>query len=679
MVVAYFHRSNDQLRTWLYIPLDPAMPKAKRCDLQYWRAFAIFAVLLFHIWTKLFPNGYLGVDIFFVISGFLMAQILGYTENITLQSAVSFYHRRLRRIAPVYLVFSFGYLVVLYFSILPWDFATAVVDSRWASAFASNVQLYLQKQDYFDFADTVRFYAHAWSLAVEVQTYLVLPVIFALWMNTTHKAKYPILAILAIGSYVLQVTTNYFSYINTAARFWQFSAGFLARDFMPLRIHGLIKLILLTAVTVVTFLPVYKIPRLIGSTVPVIGAAILVASPSPDIDEKPIPSLLLIGDISYVLYLIHWPVVAIARYVLEVDSPFEFSWMAGFVIVVVSISLAYVFHNLVEMPLLSLCQARSYATVLLIIIFGVIHTVLPFIGVAYPPIRLDLASRPQAEALYNSARNFYAPLALPYSWSPFDEIAVVHAMNKAQCVPWDLGCANDTRPFPNTRYCQTTRTTSTKNLTAVVIGNSHAVCFSPIMHESKLYKSVTTVGVYSCPLPPEAATYKKCSPGWDLAIKTIEEVRPDIVYFVNMYFGRIYSPIKGNAKDDDIVKNFNNALEHISNFTKHIIMTSPAVIMDDPNVGVTFTRARWNGKYADFKAPDFRHTNLGIRHDRFTCEKCSKLMLPVLFCGKNYCDGMDREVSMPMWRDRTHLNIFGIRKLFPTVEQSTKAVLGLTD
>lgn len=124
--------------------------KTKRNDIQCWRSLAIIGVLLFHIWPEWFPNGYLGVDIFFVISGFLMSTILHDQLTINKSTMIGFYYRRIKRIAPIYLIFLV--VTVIWVSQILWkeEFKSFLKDSFWASVFMTNFQNVFEEFDYFD-------------------------------------------------------------------------------------------------------------------------------------------------------------------------------------------------------------------------------------------------------------------------------------------------------------------------------------------------------------------------------------------------------------------------------------------------------------------------------------------------------------------------------------------------
>jgi peptidoglycan/LPS O-acetylase OafA/YrhL len=120
-----------------------------RLDIQGLRALAVTAVLLFHLWDKVFPLGYLGVDVFFVISGFLMCSILSRKSPISFSVVQDFYFRRIKRIVPLYLFVIVCVLVAGMFLLAPIEFPNLATDGIISSTFTSNI-INIHLSGYFD-------------------------------------------------------------------------------------------------------------------------------------------------------------------------------------------------------------------------------------------------------------------------------------------------------------------------------------------------------------------------------------------------------------------------------------------------------------------------------------------------------------------------------------------------
>ena len=298
----------------------------RRDDLQCWRSVAIIGVLLFHIWPNCFPNGYLGVDIFFVLSGFLMATIVHKSSRVDFQAAVDFYHRRIKRIVPIYLVFIL--ITVICISRVLWleEYLTAQTDSQWAVGFLTNIQSYITKLDYFDMESQHRFFRHCWSLSVEMQFYLLVPILFSLWMNFFPKHKFSLI----ISCFLLSFIYNVYStqYESTFSRIWQFMAGIAAQSYPVQKQYSKKSKYYFILCLFVVFLP-FELNRFMASFIAIISSSILIAS-SQDGSDSPFKNalkietfkkpLVFLGDVSYVLYLIHWPVVTYSRFIILEDD-----------------------------------------------------------------------------------------------------------------------------------------------------------------------------------------------------------------------------------------------------------------------------------------------------------------------------------------------------------------------
>ncbi|CAP37062.1 Protein CBG19897 [Caenorhabditis briggsae] len=167
---------------------------SKREDLQGLRGLAIMAVLAFHFYPNQFPNGYLGVDQFFVLSGFLMCMLLKKSQELPIFSFFTqFYIRRFKRILPLYFQFILCTVIALY-TIFP---TAAILQNKMSAGkaliFLSN-RSPTANEDYFKkLSIALDLFTHTWSLSVEVQFYLLVPFIFLigrLFRNSYREIYY---------------------------------------------------------------------------------------------------------------------------------------------------------------------------------------------------------------------------------------------------------------------------------------------------------------------------------------------------------------------------------------------------------------------------------------------------------------------------------------------------------
>lgn len=207
---------------------------AYRKEIDGLRAIAVIAVLLFH--ADYLPKGYLGVDIFFVISGYLITRISTQQLSQNSFSLLHFYERRIRRIVPMLLLVSIIALAIGYFTLLPDDLEN-LSESVIATTFFSNNILLFFTRNYWDTANAFKPLMHTWSLGVEEQFYLIFPLILVgIYKFCTFKTRTIVILILiaaSLGShFILPKSTMHFYLVS--ARFYQLAIGALLVSLSPI-------------------------------------------------------------------------------------------------------------------------------------------------------------------------------------------------------------------------------------------------------------------------------------------------------------------------------------------------------------------------------------------------------------------------------------------------------------
>ncbi|WP_120971582.1 acyltransferase family protein [Comamonas sp. lk] len=297
-----------------------------RPEIQGLRAIAVLAVLLFHYNPAWLPGGFVGVDVFLVISGYLIVRILlqkkvqpDYRLTATLRY---FYISRIKRIAPAYFAMLVLVSILAAVLLLPQDLAIYKKGLNQAVWFHSN-SYFAGFGDYFAPATHEQPLLHTWSLAVEIQFYLLAP--FLVLLLPVRALKW-ILGLLLVG---LTVLTQYRlsvlgihqdTYYSLYARLPEFFAGGLiaahAHSYKGGRhawaaAAGLV-LVLSAAVVQPRLGPFPGLPALL----PVMGAAFILLQPAQGFTRRLLGSrpMVWVGELSYSLYLWHWPVLALLRY-----------------------------------------------------------------------------------------------------------------------------------------------------------------------------------------------------------------------------------------------------------------------------------------------------------------------------------------------------------------------------
>ena len=310
------------------------------------RAIAVLLVMFNHAGFHSFAGGYIGVDVFFVISGFLITGILAREVRRTGRISIpSFYARRARRILPAATV---ALLAIVGASSLVFTVArlhTVLTQAIWAAFFASNIYSAKSGSDYFATQDTfVSPIVHFWSLAVEEQFYLVWPPIIAVILFATRRRPTPaaapeadldsraaqglrrltvalaVLCVLSFAWSVRQTTTApTWAYYSPLTRGWELGAGALlalsaarvARWARPLKLAASWVGLAAIVVAAVAYSSATPFPGY-HAALPVLGAVLLLAGgiDGPAHGARLVldtPPMRWIGDISYSLYLWHWP------------------------------------------------------------------------------------------------------------------------------------------------------------------------------------------------------------------------------------------------------------------------------------------------------------------------------------------------------------------------------------
>jgi peptidoglycan/LPS O-acetylase OafA/YrhL len=313
---------------------DAAAHAKYRPDIDGLRAVAILPVLFYHLGTSLAPGGFVGVDVFFVISGYLITSLISAEMHQGTYSITNFYVRRARRIFPaLFAMCAVTALFVLLFC-LPSDakrFSSALAA---ATLFGSNIYFYLSA-DYFAADAATQPLLHTWSLAVEEQFYIFFPLILLLvrrYFGQRERLIMVALALLSLGISVWLVETDKAgAFYLLHSRAWELLlGGLLALGVFPAiqsrllaGALGLVGLALIAG-SVLLYRENMPFPGL-AALAPCIGAALLIHT-GKDASLLTAQALSLapvrfIGLISYSLYLWHWPVAVISRY-----AAFWYGW-----------------------------------------------------------------------------------------------------------------------------------------------------------------------------------------------------------------------------------------------------------------------------------------------------------------------------------------------------------------
>jgi peptidoglycan/LPS O-acetylase OafA/YrhL len=337
---------------------------AYRPDIDGLRAVAVLGVVVFHL--GLIGGGFAGVDIFFVISGFLITRILIgelSTGTFGAHSLARFFERRIRRILPALAAMCIAAFVASYLLLFPNDFKEFGRSLQSVAIFASNIH-FQRKTGYFEGAAGDKPLLHTWSLGIEEQYYLLFPL--ALWLVWRWRGPLAAstlcflvaAASLAYSNFAVE-TFPAAAFFSTPARIWELLTGSLLAMSQghfpasrPLRETLAMAGALLIAWTFAMYSAATEFPGL-GALAPVGGAALIIAAggKGPTLVSRLLqtPPLVGIGLISYSVYLWHWPLFVFANYRF---APFPEQGAAAIyaLLFATSLALGYVSWRFIEQP-----------------------------------------------------------------------------------------------------------------------------------------------------------------------------------------------------------------------------------------------------------------------------------------------------------------------------------------
>jgi peptidoglycan/LPS O-acetylase OafA/YrhL len=361
------------------------------------RGVAVLAVLGFHAFPEQVSGGYVGVDVFFVISGFLITGIIARQLMQGDFSFADFYWRRVRRLFPALVLVLATTLALGWVLLFPDEFKQLGKHASAAAAFLANFALW-RESGYFDTAAEFKPLLHLWSLGIEEQFYLLWPaVLVALWKRRT--ALLVVLSILVLASFALSVNWSHSAPVANfywpVTRFWELGAGCLLalamerpknaappasndRRFLEVGCNLLalagVALIVASILEFDTTTPFPGLPALL----PVIGTLLILATPESAWFQRRVMGsrpLVWTGLISYALYLWHWPLLSFLNILEAGPPPVAIRWIA----LGLSFLLAWITYRWIETPIrrrqslkinLRLTAAAAAAGIAGLVVFG---------------------------------------------------------------------------------------------------------------------------------------------------------------------------------------------------------------------------------------------------------------------------------------------------------------------
>jgi len=348
------------------IPKTAALPNHQyRSDIDGLRAFAVLSVVLFHAFPEFISGGFIGVDVFFVISGFLISTIIFEKLEQGSFSFIDFYARRVRRIFPALILVLVTSFVLGWCILFVGEYKQLGKHIAGGAGFIANLILW-SESGYFDNLADTKPLLHLWSLGIEEQFYIVWPPI--LWAAWRFRVRLlPIILAIGLASFAFNLygisIDPVATFYSPLTRFWELLIGALLAyvavfqvRYPKLEVHSITQANTLSwmgcALFVAGLLLINKDSGFPGAwaLLPTLGAALMIkAGPTAWFNKVVLGNSVLVwlGLISYPLYLWHWPLLSFAR-ILSSSVP-ELEIRIG--VVVLSILLSWLTYRFVEKPI----------------------------------------------------------------------------------------------------------------------------------------------------------------------------------------------------------------------------------------------------------------------------------------------------------------------------------------
>jgi peptidoglycan/LPS O-acetylase OafA/YrhL len=595
---------------------------AFRLDIQILRGIAVIYVILFHLNLDFFSSGFLGVDVFFVISGFLMTVV--YKNS----NAIDFYKKRAKRLLPAYFFTIFIAIFLAVFFINPIDLEEVLEEALYASFFLSNFG-FLNIDTYYSSTE-FRPLLHFWSLSVEIQYYLLFPLLFYVARKHAANTCLIIATSLFVCFYLVFINSSDASFFLMPTRIWEFFLGYVAATYFNSNNHpnisrpniGLLGLIIILCIPLIMIDEqsssiIFGHPG-IWACVVCLATGLILAYGLPIYIEKSFAGKALIqaGKYSYSAYLAHFIVIIFYNY-----QPFSENNVINFD------SYFGVFNNIILIVLLTIItyhcgeqwlQKKSFSTRK---ITGYI-AILLLLGLISKPLQLQLLSK-EERLLYNAS--------LTYSSKRCSAWQQVKNFNKNICALNDI----------NDQY---------KNI--LLVGDSHAGAIRQAFSSTAEQYEYNTF-------------FTKKNSALTKGKLTVDELFAEIV--TNNIDGVVFHYATDNLiKDNDFLL---HKIIELGNILKErgvdvsIIMPTPKFVGKQPLKEI-FYNIKNNAPLSSMSLDDYQQSNARVEillNDFQNLIK--KYDSAYLFCYKN-CIMVD-ELQQPVYVDAGHLTKIGAQRLIP--------------
>lgn len=383
-----------------------------RQDINGLRAWAVIAVVLYHFGVPGFSGGFIGVDVFFVISGFLMTKIIVSGIEVGDFSLLRFYLARARRIIPMLLVLCLSLIILGWFWLPESNYKTLATHVLTAILFISNIKFW-RESGYFDSSSHEKWLLHTWSLSVEWQFYIILPAfILIAWNLLSYRAMKTSLFIVGFISLFLSYYASYqwpaAAFYLLPTRIWEMLAGGLVwwstrKNSLSINLSRLTEIIgfIFIVSSIILFDSSMVWPG-VYAALPVLGAMLVLSAKRTESLFTSNNLVQRLGASSYSIYLWHWPIVVGLTYL-----GFQGSYKWVLLGIIVTVLLGELSLKFIENPARKLFSKFSITSNIVYMSFGIIFILIISLVIKYNTFDRGIRSNEETIQLYTEIQSFH--------------------------------------------------------------------------------------------------------------------------------------------------------------------------------------------------------------------------------------------------------------------------------
>uniref|UniRef100_A0A914PXD8 SGNH domain-containing protein n=1 Tax=Panagrolaimus davidi TaxID=227884 RepID=A0A914PXD8_9BILA len=387
--------------------------------------------------------------------------------------------------------------------------------------------------------------------------------------------------------------------------------------------------------------------------------------------------LVVLGDISYILYLIHWPLITYARFT---SSQTVFTYFFGSMLFATSIFLARVGHNVIEKPLLRACTSFHNFIVILIFLYAFAF----FVPLTLKPTPTPSVTDPKDVSndknltlkFWETITKFDTPLILPPKWSKKNDIEVANKL-RGELMGGIYKCQKQEKvkvkfwPY-FIFYCEIAGTNPNATKTSMIIGNSFSMNTVAAISANPIFSKTYSIWTNDLNFPLNDSFEET------LIENYIKPLKPDVLFIVQKYFQKYLfnTPIEKIPERKEF-KYWNNVLQNIEKYTSAIILCKGQLAFPY-DISQDFIRRKATN------LPIASKIKIGPRSPvmeawltSLNCSKCHFFDYREAFCDGDFCQIMDFVTDLPLFRDKDHISPLGVRKLKPFLDRAVNEALGI--